>query len=73
MLELLAESALRSVLLGVAASLGLKILRVRHRQLQITAWTIEPIRLAGNSHPRAQDESDAPDIAFPSAGGNYLD
>ena len=40
MLELLAESALRSVLLGDAASLGLKVLRVRHPQLQITAWTV---------------------------------
>jgi hypothetical protein len=40
MLELLAESALRSILLGAAASLGLKVLRVRHPQLQMTAWTV---------------------------------
>jgi hypothetical protein len=40
MLQLLAESALRSILLGAAALLGLKILRVRHPQLQMTAWTV---------------------------------
>jgi hypothetical protein len=40
MLELLAESALRSILLGAAALLGLKVLRVRHPQLQMTAWTV---------------------------------
>jgi hypothetical protein len=40
MLELLAESALRSILLGGGVWLGLTLLRVRSPKLQMTAWTI---------------------------------
>jgi hypothetical protein len=40
MLELLAESALRSILLGSGVWLGLTLLRVRSPKLQMTAWTI---------------------------------
>jgi hypothetical protein len=39
MLELLAESALRSIALGAAVGLGLMLLRVRSPQLRMTAWT----------------------------------
>jgi beta-lactamase regulating signal transducer with metallopeptidase domain len=40
MLALLAESALRSLLLGAAVWLGLKLLRVRNPHVQMTAWTL---------------------------------
>lgn len=39
MLELLAESALRSIALAGAVGLGLTLLRVRGPQLRMTAWT----------------------------------
>jgi hypothetical protein len=40
MLALLAESALRSLLLGAAVWLGLKLLRVRNPHVEMTAWTL---------------------------------
>jgi hypothetical protein len=40
MLELLAESALRSIVLGGGVWLGLTLLRVRSPKLQMTAWTV---------------------------------
>jgi hypothetical protein len=40
MLELLLESALRSLALGVAVWLGLALLRVRTPRTQMTAWTV---------------------------------
>jgi beta-lactamase regulating signal transducer with metallopeptidase domain len=40
MLALLAEAALRSTALGAFAWLGLKLMRVRHPQLQMTVWTV---------------------------------
>jgi hypothetical protein len=40
MLALLAESALRSLLLGAAVWLGLKLMRVRNPHVQMTAWTL---------------------------------
>jgi len=40
MLALLAESALRSLLLGAAVWLVLKLLRVRNPHVQMTAWTL---------------------------------
>ena len=40
MLDLLLESALRSLALGVAVGLGLALLRVRNPQTQMTAWTV---------------------------------
>jgi beta-lactamase regulating signal transducer with metallopeptidase domain len=40
MLALLAESALRSLLLGAAVWLALKLLRVRNPHVQMTAWTL---------------------------------
>jgi hypothetical protein len=40
MLALLMESALRTLLLGLAVWLGLKMFRRRNPQLQMTAWTV---------------------------------
>jgi len=40
MLAVLAEAALRTVLLGSAIGLGLWLCRVRHPQLQMTAWLV---------------------------------
>jgi len=40
MLALLLESALRSLLLGGAVWLGLKLLRVKNPHAQMTAWTL---------------------------------
>jgi beta-lactamase regulating signal transducer with metallopeptidase domain len=40
MLALLAESALRSLLLGGAVWIGLKLLRVKNPHVQMTAWTM---------------------------------
>ena len=40
MLDLLLESALRSLALGVAVWLGLGLLRVRNPRTQMTAWTV---------------------------------
>jgi hypothetical protein len=40
MLALLLESALRSLMLGVAVWLGLALLRVRNPRAQMTAWTV---------------------------------
>jgi hypothetical protein len=40
MLDLLLESALRSLALGVAVWLGLTLLRVRNPRTQMTAWTV---------------------------------
>jgi hypothetical protein len=40
MLALLAESALRSLLLGGAVWVGLKLLRVKNPHVQMTAWTM---------------------------------
>ena len=40
MLDLLLESALRSLALGVAVWLGLALLRVRNPRTQMTAWTV---------------------------------
>jgi hypothetical protein len=40
MLELVAESALRSTMLGVVVWLGLALLQVRSPKLQMTAWTV---------------------------------
>jgi hypothetical protein len=40
MLELLLESALRSLALGVAVWLGLALLRVRNPRAHMTAWTV---------------------------------
>ncbi len=40
MLDLLLESALRSLALGVAVCLGLALLRVRNPLTQMTAWTV---------------------------------
>jgi len=40
MLEILAESALRSVALGCAAWLGMKLTRVRNQHLQMMIWTV---------------------------------
>lgn len=40
MLALLAESALRCLLLGAAVWIGLKLLRVRNPHVQMTAWTL---------------------------------
>ncbi|HML12501.1 MAG TPA: M56 family metallopeptidase, partial [Xanthobacteraceae bacterium] len=40
MLALLLESALRSLLLGAAVWLGLKLLRVKNPHAQMTAWTL---------------------------------
>ena len=40
MLDLLLESALRSLSLGVAVWLGLALLRVRNPRTQMTAWTV---------------------------------
>ena len=40
MLALLAESALRSLLLGAAVWLGLKLFRARNPHVQMTAWTL---------------------------------
>jgi hypothetical protein len=40
MLDLLLESALRSLALGVAVWLGLALLRVRNPRAQMTAWTV---------------------------------
>jgi bla regulator protein blaR1 len=39
-LELLAESALRSIMLGGAAWLGLTLMRVRNPHIHMTAWTV---------------------------------
>ena len=40
MLDLLLESALRSLALGVAIWLGLALLRVRNPRAHMTAWTV---------------------------------
>ena len=40
MLDLLLESALRSLALGVAVWLGLALLRVRNPRTQMTAWSV---------------------------------
>src|SRR5262245_8069804 len=40
MLDLLLESALRSLALGVAVWLGLALLRVRNPRAHMTAWTV---------------------------------
>ena len=40
MLDLLLESALRSLALGVAVWLNLALLRVRNPRTQMTAWTV---------------------------------
>jgi hypothetical protein len=40
MLDLLLESALRSLALGVAVWLGLTLLRVRNPRAHMTAWTV---------------------------------
>jgi beta-lactamase regulating signal transducer with metallopeptidase domain len=40
MLEIIAESALRSIALGCAAWLGMKLMRVRNPHLQMTVWTV---------------------------------
>ena len=40
MLDLLLESALRSLALGIAVWLGLALLRVRNPRTQMTAWTV---------------------------------
>lgn len=40
MLSILAESALRSLLLGAAVWVGLNLLRIRHPQVQMTAWVL---------------------------------
>ena len=40
MLDLLLESALRSLALGVAVWLGLALLRARNPRTQMTAWTV---------------------------------
>ena len=40
MLGLLAEAALRAMALGAFAWLGLKVMRVHHPRLQMTAWTV---------------------------------
>jgi hypothetical protein len=40
MLDLLLESALRSLALGVAVWLGLTLLRVRNPRAHLTAWTV---------------------------------
>jgi hypothetical protein len=40
MLALLAETALRSILLGAAAWFGLTVMRVRNPQLRMTAWSV---------------------------------
>ena len=40
MLALLVESALRSLVLGVAVWLGLKLFRLRNPQLQMMVWMV---------------------------------
>ena len=40
MLWLFADSALRSLMLGAAVWLGLRLLRVRNPEVELTAWTI---------------------------------
>src|SRR5262249_57662069 len=40
MLELLVEAALRSIVLGAVAGLGLMLARTRNLQVQMTAWTV---------------------------------
>ncbi len=40
MLEALVAAALRTLLLAALVALGLRLLRVRHVQLQFTAWTV---------------------------------
>jgi len=40
MLELLVEAALRSIVLGAVAGLGLILARTRNLQVQMTAWTV---------------------------------
>ncbi|UFZ05210.1 M56 family metallopeptidase [Bradyrhizobium ontarionense] len=51
MLAVLAEAALRTVLLGSAVALGLRLCRVRHPQLQMTAWLV--VLLASLAMPLA--------------------
>ena len=60
MLELLVESALRSIVLGGAAWLGLTLGRVRNPQMQMTAWTVVLPGLAGDAGADAVDEGDDP-------------
>jgi beta-lactamase regulating signal transducer with metallopeptidase domain len=40
MMSLLLESALRSLLLGLAVGLGLRLFRVRNPQIEMTAWVV---------------------------------
>jgi hypothetical protein len=40
MLEIIAESALRSIALGCAAWLGMTLMRLRNPHLQMTVWTV---------------------------------
>src|SRR5215472_3897063 len=40
MLELLVDAALRSIVLGAVAGLGLMLARTRNPQVQMTAWTV---------------------------------
>ena len=40
MLDVLLESALRSLALGGAVWLGLRLLRVRNPHVNMTAWTV---------------------------------
>ncbi|BAM90222.1 hypothetical protein S58_42360 [Bradyrhizobium oligotrophicum S58] len=51
MLAVLAEAALRTVLLGSVVGLGLWLCRVRHPQLQMTAWLV--VLLASLAMPLA--------------------
>jgi len=58
MVDLLLESALRSLLLGGAVWLGLALLRVRNPRAQMTAWTVV---LAGSlAMPAAMDRLTVP-------------
>jgi BlaR1 peptidase M56/Domain of unknown function (DUF3471) len=62
MLDLLLESALRSLALGVAVWLGLALLRVRNPRTQMTAWTV--VLVASLTMPALMDRLT---VAIPAA------
>jgi hypothetical protein len=75
MLALLAESALRSLALGGAVWLGLRLLRVRNPHVQMTAWTMVLVaslampvlmRCVTVTIPAAAPRADVLEIIWPS-------
>jgi hypothetical protein len=58
MVDLLLESALRSLALGGAVWLGLALLRVRNPRAQMTAWTI--VLAAALAMPALMDRLTSP-------------